>query len=344
VIERAVGGFLVAFFVIGYFWGDFTRDRDLLIVALVALAIGVGVALWLRPGRRGEQGSDPFDPRATRRAVRRGVIRTGLAAVVWVVAVGLLASFASAAWQSRGDRREHFKDVATYGFFAGHPGFRWTGPASCCNTGLRSSELMLTLEPKVASPLAQTSELELRLDLRGRLEDPVFEADVPKTGVEAATAAFSLVPKSRSQRLLAQLPANVVATAVVELRRGVSVGEANALLAGHRTRSAAVYLEPRDYLTRRAYHGGSFATRRVSWPNPAIAGFQAWFKLLRKSDDSVLNGLGLPSVVALRSIAERPRIYGFVLDRATRKQLLSFLGDPRVVSVAVGDVAFKVSP
>jgi hypothetical protein len=48
-------------------------------------------------------------------------------------------------------------------------------------------------------------------------------------------------------------------------------------------------------------------------------------------------------VGVLRRIAERPRIYGFVLDQASPRQLLQFLGDPRVRTIRVGDIAFNIS-
>ena len=63
-----------------------------------------------------------FDERATRRAVRRGVVRTALVAVVWI-GVGLIGlNILLFAWQTRGDRNSHFGNVAVNGFFVSHPG------------------------------------------------------------------------------------------------------------------------------------------------------------------------------------------------------------------------------
>ena len=329
---------------LGYLLGDFNSDRDLLIAAAVAAVVAVLVAIWLRPGKHGEGEPGMFDERATRRAVRRGVIRTAFVAVVWVVGASLLLNVASWLWQARGDRRDHFAEVAGYGFFAAHPGFRWSGPGSCCNTDLRWIELMLTLDPKVASPLTQTSELKLRLDLRGRLRDPPYQTSLPKTGLDAA----SLFPDKASLRqTLDSLPASVVATAIVELRRPLDVSSAYELLARHHVTypdsgGVAVYLQSRNAQITGSTTG-TFADERVSWPNPAVAGFQSWVKRLHASDNEVLDGVGLPSVGVLRSIAERPKIYGFVLDRAPPRRLLRFLADPRVSMVRVGDVAYNFS-
>jgi len=324
---------------LGYLFGDFNSDRDLLVAAAIAAVVAVLVAIWLRPGKHGEGEPGMFDERETRRAVRRGVIRTAFVAVVWVVAVSLLLTIVSGLWQTRGDRRDHFAEVAGYGFFAAHPGFRWTGRGACCNTDLRWSELLLTLDPKVASPLAQTSKLKLRLDLRGRLRDPPYQVSLPKTGLDAAS--FS-PDKASLRQTLDSLPASVVATAIVELRRPLDVSSAYELLARHHIGGVAVYLQSMD-ATITGSTSGTFADERVSWPNPAVAGFQSWVKRLRESDNQVLDGVGLPSVSVLRRIAERPKIYGFVLDQAPPRRLLQFLADPRVSMVRVGDVAFNLS-
>ncbi|MEN3312958.1 MAG: hypothetical protein V7645_2287, partial [Actinomycetota bacterium] len=151
---------MVVLVLLGYFLGDFNSDRELLVAAAIAAVAAVLVAIWLRPGKHGEGEPGIFDERATRRAVRRGVIRTAFVAVVWVVVASIVLNIASGFWQTRGDRRDHFAEVAGYGFFAAHPGFRWTGRGLCCNTDLRWTELLLTLDPKVASPLQQTSELK----------------------------------------------------------------------------------------------------------------------------------------------------------------------------------------
>lgn len=344
MIARATGAFVLVFVLLGYLFGDFNSDGDLLIAAAIAAVVAVLVAIWLRPGKPGEVEPGLFDERATRRAVRRGVIRTAFVAVVWVVVASILLTIVSGLWQTRGDRRDHFAEVAGYGFFAAHPGFRWTGRGSCCNTDLRWSELLLTLDPKVAGPLAQTSELKLRLDLRGRLRDPPYQTSLPKTGLDVASFGSD---KASLRKRLDSLPAAVVATAIVELRRPLDVSSVYELLARHHitypdSRGVAVYLQSRN-ATITGSTSGTFADERVSWPNPAVAGFQSWVKHLHGSDNQVLDGVGLPSVSVLRRIAERPKIYGFVLDRAPPSELIGFLADPRVSMVRVGDVAYNFS-
>jgi len=344
VIAWGTGGFLVTLIVIGYFNGDFDNGREFLIALAVAAAVGVATAFWLRP-RRASSGDDPtvFDERATRRAVRRGILRTAFVAVVWVVAIGIVVEYASEIWQGRGDREDHFSQIVGYGFFAGHPGFRREGWPSCCNTDARSVAVSLTLDPKVASPIEQSMEMQFRLDLRGRLKDPVFDNDLPRTGVDAAARTS----KTHLRRLLRSLTPDVAATAVAELQPPLDVDSAFRLLARHSLEPSpfeevAVYLQPADVQIT-ASVDGRFQDQRVGWPSPAVAGFQAWVKSLRESDNEVLDGLGLPSVSGLRRIAERPRIYGLILDQASPKRLLGFLDDPQVRELRVGDIAFNLA-
>jgi hypothetical protein len=341
VTARTAGAFLVALIAIGYLFGSFDGGLDFLIAVLVSAGFAALVELWLQRGeRRDAIAPGDFDERATKRAVRRGVVRTAFTAVVWVALALIGLSIVSSIWQTRGDRGDHFADVVGYGFLAARPGFGGSTPAGCCNTSLRTLEAWLTVDPKTAGPLEQSLQLWFELDLRGRLEEEVF-SDLPPTGVDAALASFE--PSGGS---LADLPDGVVATAVVELRRPLDVSRFHQLLARHgigafETRDVAVYLQP--YEPSSFDSTGDWPDQRVSWPNPAVAGFQSWVKMLRASDDKVLDRLGLPHVPELERIAATPRIHGFVLDQATPTRLRTFAADLSVKWVAVGDVAFNLS-
>ena len=336
---RAVGAFLVALIAIGYLFGSFEGGLDFLIAVLISAAFALLVELWLRRGeRRDAVAPGDFDERATKRAVRRGVVRTAFTAVVWVALALIGLNVVSSIWQTRGDRGEHFASVVGYGFFAARPGFTGHPPAGCCSTSLRTLEVGLTADPKTASPLEQSVDLWFELDLRGRLGSEVFSY-IPPTGVDAALGASEPTGSD-----LSDLPDGVVATAVVELRRPLDVGRFHQLLERHGigafdTSDVAVYLQP--YRRTSFDHFGGWYDERVSWPNPAVAGFQAWVKTLRSSDDEVLDRLGLLPVRELARIAAAPQIYGFVLDQAPPDRLRAFAADPAVKWVAVGDVAFN---
>jgi hypothetical protein len=338
-----VGAFLVALIGIGYLFGSFEGGLDFLIAIAASGAFAVLVELWLRRGERQDAAVEPgdFDERATKRAVRRGVVRTALTAIVWVVLALIGAGFLSSAWQTRGDRPEHFGDVVRHGFFVSHPGFRTTHSWGCCNTYFRSVSTMFTTEPKVASPLAQSVNLEFELDLRGRLDQDTLQ-DIPVTGVNVASQQTVV-----DRAALRDLPNGVVATAIAELRRPLDVASFYDLVErvgisepDFGFGDLSVFLQPQRNGERMF---GTYFDERVSWPSPAVAEFQAWVKTLRDSDDKVLDGLGLPPKRELERIAATPRIYGFVLDQATPEQLRRVATDPSVDRVSLGDVAYNLA-
>jgi len=348
VTARLLGVLVVVFLVGGYLFGPLD-GFDALILLGLALVAAIAVGLWLRPRTAVEPDeAGVLDERTMRRAVRRGVLRSGAVAFgylgVALVAFELLV-LASSVWQERGDREVHFRDVALYGFAAGHAGFRSPSGVSCCNASLRSLEVALDTEPKTASLLAQPVHLKIRLDLRGRISGFPL-ADLPETGVDIAAESPARTKQDMSGEL-ARLPAGVVATADVELRRGTPIAGVYGLLARHglvfpETDQVAIYLEPQYPSENPFRHDFSDETARVSWPRPSIAQFQAWVKTLRPSDDEPLQRLELPPRRVLRAIGAHARVYGLVLDRARPRLLRGLLAEPAVRMVEVGDVAFDL--
>ena len=339
MMARSTGAFLVTLVALGYLLGDLEGTRDLLIVLLISAGVGVATGYWLE---RDEAKAPPdvFDERATRRAVRRGVVRTALTAVVWAALGWIGVSVVTGIWQMRGDRSDRFQTIARYGFNVANPGFRPAEVRGCCAPGLRSIELELRAEPRTASTLATPATVPLSLDLRGRLEDVV---DLPTTPVDVA--ASGAAPKPELRRLLDRLPEPLVATAVVELADSAKPPAFYALLARHGvvypdSDDVPVYLQPHDPL--RSLPEGHYFDDRVSWSTPALAGFQHWVKQLRGDDDRLLDGLQLPPTRVLREIAADPRIFGFVLERATPTQLRRLLADPAIKTLSIGDVAFDL--
>jgi hypothetical protein len=184
-------------------------------------------------------------------------------------------------------------------------------------------------------------DVKLRLNLQNRLVGgPLAVRDLPVTGVDVAQAARAANPKA-----VERLPSSVVATAVVEFRRPLAIADLyrvlqrHGLLTRYTSPDVAIYLQPSNLVPDVS---GPFSVR-VAWPNPDVAQFQAWVKQLRNSDNGVLADLGVPRVSTLSAIAETPRIFGCILDRASPKQLGGLLHDPAVQTVRLGDIAFATA-
>src|SRR4051812_6679256 len=186
----------------------------------ISMAVGIAVGLWLgRDRRRSASAVGVFDERATRRSVRRGIVRTALVAVVWLFIGAVALSFVSALWQERGSREDHLQLVLTSGVAASLPGWETQG-SGCCNAGLRSLAFFVSGTPIIASPLAQPRDFRLQVNLRGRLTDQAWINSLPSTGVDAAFSSSSLASPRELRAKLGTLPAGLVATTVVELRGG----------------------------------------------------------------------------------------------------------------------------
>jgi hypothetical protein len=299
----------------------------------------------------------PFDERAARRAIWRGVVRTAITGIFIVFAGWFILLLASGFWQKRGDREERFQSVIGVGFLAAHPDLRGE-PGGCCNTDLTSLELFLDVQPQTAESLSPTTKAWLRLNILGRLVIDSIPT-LPETPIEQALSGGP-PSKAKTQTLLAELPEPMRASAVVELTRPIGTSEFRQLL--ERTASltpgvptSATY--PPIFLES-PYEAPVGPRRRLGWPNPetasAAAGegqlevsdpltqFKAWAAMLGDGDDRNLERLGLPPADEIKKLAAEPKVHAFILAKASVETLRALLNDPAVRSVNVADVAFDL--
>jgi hypothetical protein len=306
-----------------------------------------------------------FDERAARRAVWRGVTRTAITAVLLALVGLVLLELVSGLWQKRGDREERFQAVAGLGFLVAHPG--WLGePSGCCNTDLTSMELFLDVQPRTASPVSQSTKAWLRLNILGRLVIDSIPV-LPETPIDHALAG-GRPEKSTTEALLSDLPGPVAATALVEFAAPLTsqqfeeVLERNGITDAPLSRSSPpIYLEspyPPFHIDGNRPMPEIGPARKLAWPDSSTAAsealgspvpnadpltqFQDWAAELDDGDDRNLGRLRLPTADEIKRLAENPRVYAFILDRASIQQLRSFLDDAAVRSVNVADVAFDL--
>jgi hypothetical protein len=311
-----------------------------------------------------------FDPRRTRLAVARGVLRAAVLTVLLLAAGSVVLQLVSYQWQTRGDRRERLQLVVGVGSQVALPGYRVL-PASCCTTHLRSMELWQSAEPRAAARLRPQLELRHSLGLLGGLRRG-FWPPLPRTPVDDALG--TAVDPAETRRLLARLPEGIVATAVVAFAEPLDQDGLEALLARRKPATTLlemppVFLEP-PYGARRlglvaplAWPEPWAVDREVEWDEIRVEGavesrtrelteadddslrhFAEWVAQLRDADDANLRAVGLPGVEALRRLAAEPRAFGVILERAGRDELLGWLGDDAVRRVVLADVAFDLGP
>lgn len=350
MLERGVGAFLVALVGLGFLVGPSLEGHQLLVITAIAAVIALVAAYLLRP-KRGERaaGMDAlvFDSDATRRAVRRGIVRTGLTAVVWLFFGSILLSILTHTWQTIGSRDDRFRPILGNAFLVAHPGYRGDLSQRHPNPKVefRSLQLQVRLTPRSAHQNATTRDVWLKLDLFGNLDrSDLFQ---PPTPIADALRAERPDPLA-TRRLLTRLPEAVTVSAAVELRTATTMRSFQRLLArqgfldpgGSLPEELPIILQqlhvlPYDYPSRHV-------AGPLVWPKSSMAEFQAWAKRLRDEDDQTLSYLYLPPVSAIKAVARQARVYGFIADRVPKSRLRRLLDDPAIRSIRVADVAFDL--
>ncbi|HEY3000766.1 MAG TPA: hypothetical protein VGJ44_00325 [Kribbellaceae bacterium] len=271
------------------------------------------------------------DESTIRRAVLRGVLRSGFAAAAWLLVIVLVLVLASFGIQAaRGDTF----DVARDGVGVAHPEYEIAQEGSCCGDGLTSpatSTLTLRLRSRgVIGPSIDTTG-SVHRGWSGDLTTELGRSDATPVGEALGRGR---VEKTAARAFLATLPKSVTASAIVEFTEPLDATAFEALSAAPPVPfgRGPIFVSP-------IYPGKGFIGT-VCWPVPEVAAFTAWARHLDAGDNDDLDALGLPSAADLRRAADPARIYGFVLDRASVDELQALLADGRVRSINVVDAGF----
>lgn len=283
-----------------------------------------------------------FDDRVVRRAMLRGVVRTGLVASLCMMLLVLLVGAASVGISAyRGD---HFFRVAYGGMVVSHPEYEIKQDGNCCaagplfgftNLGL-ASEIKLQLRPLGALNYAGAVTITVEQDVFGDLHPGIDASPTPlRNGLQRGRPT-----KESTEAFLRGLPEPTVVSALIEFDQPV---EAAAFTAFFDT-----YLPSTDISDRRRtiiavnpYESRS--SNLISWPNSNIAELRAWAASLDLSDDRHLDAVGLAPSADIKQVADEGRIYAFVAPRIPLALLRTLLGNTAVRSVNVLDVAFDTS-
>jgi hypothetical protein len=216
--------------------------------------------------------------------------------------------------------------VSVYGAQVGRPGYQIRA-GECCSEdlGLTNSQAFdLRALGSFSHPAPLTAHV--RQNLTGTLA-----ADLPpRDGTPVGDALTRDRPsKDGTRTFLTGLPPSASVSAVVELTQPLTHDKyLDFMPDGMRLGDGVILTDP--------YAGSAL----VSWPNPDIAAYGRWVRLLTPDDDEALGTLGAPSVADLRAAARDPRVHAFVIDSATVGQVRDLLADPQVRSINVADVGF----
>lgn len=296
-----------------------------------------------------------FDSRSTRRAIRRGLVRTALYAVLLLLVGWLVLALVSAHVAEVGGPRSHFVYVMDGAVQLANLDYAISNLGSATSGLTANLTYTATLQPRAvglgpAPTTVQTHRNVLgHLDLRFRRppQTPLYQTLVSPPPNKDATRA-----------VLANLPGALTATVVVRFAKPLdSVGftrfaQAHGLALVAMPIPHHVPSEPTALIVSPPTRAGD-QTQVLVWPNSSLLQFRAWASALRSRDDQNLRALSLPKSSVFQRLAARPKVYSLVLNSvpvgsppgtSQVRSVPGLLDDPAVVGVSLASAAFDLAP
>lgn len=293
-----------------------------------------------------------FDPKATRRSVRRGVLRTASVVVAVLVVLALAATLGSAAVQLRGDRETRMTDVLGTAFKIYNPGYQVAVQESGQTTPLTMSFTVTAAEVRATGGFRSGSggTYTVTQDFFGRVGRlPLGNYANTTLSTMLANVGTTLQRKEDIRKVLARLPEGLNALAVVEFAKPLTTEQLvgfgrefgtcpDKVVYERRPGSIPITWDSTTWDRAPLREGG---TTCYETPTEYLEDLRAWVGLLRDHDDANLRHFDL-SLARLRKAADEGLAYAYVDSIATVEDLRKLIEDPRVRTVRLADVAFDL--
>ncbi|GAB1819105.1 hypothetical protein [Herbidospora sp. RD11066] len=292
-----------------------------------------------------------FDPRATRRAVRRGVVRTATLVLGVLTVLALVATVGSHLVQTRGLREHRMVSVLGTALQIAKPAYAVTA-TTCCETGPLSMSFTVTATPMRAYGGFGTSggqEFTVRQNLFGGVDELPWHqmADTSLT-LALFNMGTRLQEKADVRKVLARLPQDLNALAVVEFARPLAGADLLGFTRRYDACPEKVVYETRPGSAPITWGTGMGAPARSGGivcsdaPPGELAAFRAWVATLQDHDEGNLRRFDL-SLDRLRKAAKGGLAYGYVGQIVTVERLRRIIEDPLVRTVRLVDVTFDLN-
>jgi hypothetical protein len=302
-----------------------------------------------------------FNPKRTRRAVRRGIVRTASTVIAVLLAAVLVLTLGSRWIQERGDRERRMVSVLGTALQIANPGYL-IKETSCCETSPLSMGFTVGVSPlrahggSFAGGVFAEQPFTVEQDFFGRAMSPPFGYATETTLTYGLyNVRTGNQPKEQSRRVLARLPGDMNALSVVEFAKPMTDGEAVAFAEQYDGFPDLVVYEDRPRATPITW--GPWTLGQVPVPGrPEPAGgmigsaerfteglreFRAWVTSLREYDDANLRRFGM-DLARLRKASSAGLAYAYVSQLTPVKELRKIIEDPRVRTIRVADVAYDL--
>ncbi|MER6943316.1 hypothetical protein ABT294_04760 [Nonomuraea sp. NPDC000554] len=295
-----------------------------------------------------------FDPKATRRAVRRGVFRTAFIVLAALVALVLVATVGLTLVQKRGDRDQRMMDVLGTAFQLYNPAYN-LHVESCCDITPWSMAFTVRGAPVRAIGGFSTnggSTYTVQQDFFGRVGRlPLGNGANTTLSTALGNVSTGNQPKKDTRKVLARLPADLNALAVVEFARPLSTEELVAFGAKYEACPDKVVYERRPRSIPITWNDTTWERSPMvdgqiqmcsEAPRSYLQGLRAWVGLLHDYDDDNLRDFDL-SLDRLRKAANEGLAYAYVDPIAKIGELRKLIEDPLVQTVRVADVTYDLN-
>jgi len=293
-----------------------------------------------------------FDSRATRRAVRRGLVRTAITTVVVLLLGATVLQALSAYVAEGGGRGRHFTYVMDGAVQLAHPDYAISN-LGFTNPGLTGNlTYTASLQPRAVGLAPAVVMVRVHRNVLRHVGTIVSRP--PPTALYQALV-LPLPNKDATRALLARMPGALNATVVVHFAQPLDPAGFARFAKAQRMSLFAMPI-PQSVasestaliLTPVGKTGGDIPV--LVWPNSSLSQFQTWAAALRSGDDQNLRALFLPKSNVFRRIAAHPRVSGFVLNQVPTSSnpggvsVSTLLEDPAVLGVSLASAAFDLTP
>ncbi|GAA3526409.1 hypothetical protein GCM10022419_001390 [Nonomuraea rosea] len=289
-----------------------------------------------------------FDPKVTRKAVRRGLFRTTFSALAIILVLVLAATFGSALAQQRGDREQRMMDVLGTAFKLYNPAYTVT-TGECCETTPVSMSFEAFAAPLRAAggfyPVGSDT-YTISQDFFGRVGHlPMGSTANTRLAIALYDVGGTLAPKEDVRKVLASLPEGLNALAVVEFATPLAAAGLKAFLEQNESCAAKVVYERRTGSLPitwgdTTWDRGKFAEGKEPC-GVGLGNFRSWVAKLRGYDNANLRRFDL-SLSRLRKAAGDGLAYAYVDSRVSVKRLRELIEDPRVRTIRLADATFDL--
>jgi hypothetical protein len=293
-----------------------------------------------------------FDPKRTRRAVRRGLFRTVAIVLAVLALLAVAATEGSSLVQTRGDRERRMEAVLGTAFKIYNPAYAVTIDSCCQTTPVSMSFEVATrpMGPTGAWPVGSES-YTISQDFFGRVGRlPLGHTANTRLSQSLFDVGTTLTAKEQARAVLARLPADLSALAVVEFEQPLGETDLKAFVTQYGTCAERVVYERRpgslpitwgfDYWTD-ALDLGKGGDMTDETCGGSLPQFRNWVGLLRDHDNANLRSFDL-SLNRLRKAAEAGLAYGYVDQLSSVRELQELLKDTRVRTIRLAGVAFDL--